>query len=139
MIERLILIGLLALLGVAAYRYFQRGQLKRATTQVRIDPLLLDYRAGVPGVMLFTAEYCAPCKFQQRPNIQRALAQVGEERVQFIQVDVQQHPEAAQRWGVMSLPTTYILDADGQPRDVYHGVVSAERLQAQLLAVSQGA
>ncbi|MFP4323247.1 MAG: thioredoxin family protein [Anaerolineales bacterium] len=139
MIERLVLAGVLALLGLGGYYLLRRVALGRAAARSLADPLLSNYRAGLPGVMLFTADYCAPCKFQQRPNIQRALDQIGAERVQFIQVDVQQDPDAAQRWGVMSLPTTYILDTEGRPREVHHGVVSAERLHAQILSVSKGA
>jgi protein-disulfide isomerase-like protein with CxxC motif len=38
----------------------------------------------------------------------------------------------ANEWGVMSVPTTFILDKDGRPRQINHGVARAEKLLAQL-------
>jgi hypothetical protein len=48
---------------------------------------------------------------------------------------VQANPQAASLWGVLSLPTTYILDHQGQPREVNYGVASTEKLKKQLLSI----
>ncbi len=130
MIERLILTIVVAAALIIVYRLFNAWQMRRVT---QTDPLLSDFATGTPGVVLFTADYCAPCKFQQRPALQRLLEQVG--RLQIIEVNVEADPDAAQRWGVMSLPTTYILDKTGTPRAVNHGVTSAEKLKQQLEAL----
>ncbi|MBZ0306029.1 MAG: thioredoxin family protein [Anaerolineae bacterium] len=131
MIERLLLILLVAAALIILYRLWNVWQIQRVALT---DPLLNHFSAGIPGVVLFTADYCAPCKFQQRPALQRLLEQVG--GVQIIEVNVETDPDAAQRWGVMSLPTTYILDKTGTPRAVNHGVTSAEKLKQQLEALS---
>jgi hypothetical protein len=44
----------------------------------------------------------------------------------------------ADYWGVLSAPTTFIIDARGQPRAVNHGLASMEKLLRQLEA-SEGA
>lgn len=131
MIERLLLTLIVAAALMMLYRLLNLWQMRRVT---QTDPLLSRFAAGIPGVVLFTADYCAPCKFQQRPALQRLLEQVG--GLQIIEVNVEAEPDAAQRWGVMSLPTTYILDKTGTPRAVNHGVTSAEKLKQQLEALS---
>lgn len=129
MLERLlILIGLIILTWVG-WNLFNRWQVARHAHLGGRDPLLLNLRGDQPALMLFTADYCYPCKSQQRPNIQRLIEQLGADQVQFIQVDVEADPAAAQRWGVMSLPTTYVLNGQGQPQSVYHGVTSVEKLR----------
>jgi hypothetical protein len=47
-------------------------------------------------------------------------------------VDASAQPEVAQEWGVLSVPTTFVIDASGKPRFVNHGVANAEKLIQQL-------
>ena len=129
MIERIIILVVLAAASLIAYRAFNRWKLRRINEQ---DQLFTHFVPGKPGVVLFTAEYCYPCVTQQQPAIRRLVDQVGEKAVQVIHVDVEKNPEIAQRWGVLSLPTTFILDRDGKPRDINHGVTPTEKLKRQL-------
>ena len=55
--------------------------------------------------------------------------------VQVIEVDASSHPDVANYWGVLSVPTTFIIDSHGEARRVNHGVTSADKLQAQIVAV----
>lgn len=131
MVERVILT--LVIVGglVVAYRVFNWSQKRRVAPT---DPLLSSFMNGMPGVVLFTADHCAPCKLQQRPALQRLKAETQE--LQVIEVDVEADPDAAQRWGVLSLPTTYILDKTGIPRVINHGVTSTEKLKQQLESIA---
>ncbi len=54
------------------------------------------------------------------------------ERLQILRVDVTEQPNLAQAWGVLSIPTTFLIDAEGQARGINHGVASADRLRRQL-------
>lgn len=129
MIERIIILVVLIALSMIAYRAFNRWKLRRINEH---DQLFTHFAPGKPGLVLFTAEYCYPCITQQKPAIRRLVEQIGEKAVQIIEVDVEKNPEVAQRWGVLSLPTTFILDRDGKPRDINHGVTSTEKLKRQL-------
>jgi thioredoxin-like negative regulator of GroEL len=129
MIERIIILVVLIALSMIAYRAFNLWKLRRINEQ---DQLFTHFAPGKPGVVLFTAEYCYPCITQQKPAIHRLVEQIGEKAIQVIEVDVEKNPEVAQRWGVLSLPTTFILDRDGKPRDINHGVTSTEKLKRQL-------
>jgi hypothetical protein len=52
--------------------------------------------------------------------------------VQIVEVDATSKPELARAWDVLSVPTTYIIDQNGNPRHVNHGAVEAEKLFNQL-------
>jgi thioredoxin 1 len=88
-------------------------------------------RPGVPGILYFTTPTCVPCKTMQRPALADLLRQSGES-IQVIEVDSSVHPELANYWGVLSVPTTFIIDSRGRPRRVNHGVTSADKLQSQI-------
>ena len=46
-------------------------------------------------------------------------------------------PDLAQKWSVLSVPTTFVLDRNGKPRQVNHGFASTEKLEGQLRRVAQ--
>jgi len=57
--------------------------------------------------------------------------QLGDE-IQVVQIDASEHSEVADRWGVFSAPTTFILDNLKQVRDVNYGVADTPKLIRQL-------
>ena len=131
MIERIVILAGLVVLSFAAYRLLQFCQVRRAAGIAVCDPLLANMRRGVPAILYFTTPTCAPCKTQQRPALQRLVTELGDQ-VQVIEVNALEQPDAADRWGVLSIPTTFILDGQGRPRQVNHGVTGASTLKHQL-------
>ena len=128
MIERLLIaLGLIAL-GVLAARFGPRFFL---TLRARRELGLPDYRIGTPAILYFTSPGCAPCESVQAPALDR-LRQAYRTRMQIIEVDATRQPRLADAWGVLSVPTTFVIDAQGRPRLVNHGVARFERLHAQL-------
>ena len=123
----------LALLGggVALYGLANRFLLSRLQGKHRG---LESLRPGVPAILYFTAPGCAPCKTVQRPAIQALMNQLGE-NLQVIEINATEQPDLADYWGVLSVPTTFIIDARGRPRRVNHGVTRAKELLHQLQAV----
>lgn len=91
---------------------------------------------GRPGILYFTTPECVPCKTVQRPALESLQVIMGD-GVQVIEVDAASQPRLADYWGVLSVPTTFIIDADGNARRVNHGITSADKLQAQLEEVSK--
>ena len=120
-------IGLIAA-GLLLFRLANRLILGRARSHL---PGLDDIRRDVPLLVYFTTPTCAPCKTIQRPAIQRLQECMGE-RLQVIEIDAAARPDVAGQWGVMSVPTTFIIDASGQPRHVNHGVTPQDKLLRQL-------
>lgn len=133
MIERLLIVLLLAGTAYITYRLFTRRQLGRASATATTDVLLHGIRRDVATIVYFTTPDCAPCRLQQTPTLNRLQEELGD-ALQVIRVDATQDPEAAQRWGVMTVPTTFILDKSGQPRHVHNGVVDAATLKRELQA-----
>ena len=133
MIERLVFALALLAVGLFAYRFVIAQQIKRATALVPSDPLLQGIRQGVPTILYFTTPTCAPCKTQQVPALERLRDELGE-AVQIVQVDATEQPDAATRWGVLSVPTTFVIDERGTTIAVNHGVAPTEKLREQLRA-----
>ena len=133
MIERLLVALALLALGFAAYQVINRRQISRTTALAPHDPLLSGLKPGIATIVYFTTPTCIPCKTQQMPALTRLQQELGE-AVQIVQVDATEDPDAAQRWGVLSVPTTFVLDATGTTRAVNHGVAEADKLRQQLAA-----
>ena len=92
---------------------------------------LEDIRPNIPAILYFTTPSCVPCKTIQRPALARLQERLPDS-IQVIEVDAAARPDLADYWGVLSVPTTFIIDARGRPRRVNHGVSSAEKLQKQI-------
>ena len=132
MVERLILLAALIVIGIAVYRLFNRWQVRRANALISaVDPVLRDLRKGTPAVLLFTTPFCMPCKTVVIPALERLEREMGD-RLQVLQIDACERPEDADRWGVLSAPTTFILDASGSTRAVNHGVADYPLLKRQI-------
>ncbi len=128
---RLIILFALGGLAILAYRLLRRWQVRRTVAFAPGDPLLSARRPGVPAILYFTAPTCVPCKTRQRPALCRLADELGE-GVQIIEVNALEQPDAADRWGVLSVPTTFVLDRQGRPRQINYGVTGVEKLRQQL-------
>ena len=76
------------------------------------------------------------CKAAQAPAL-RALSERLSGEVQVIEVDALDDKALAKKWSVLSVPTTFILDSTGRPRDVNHGFASTEKLFSQIRQLGQ--
>jgi thioredoxin 1 len=85
--------------------------------------------ADRPVLVDFWAEWCTPCK-----AIAPALEQISEEmadQVVIAKLNIDEHPEAASRYGVMSIPTM-ILFKNGERAATKVGAGPKSQLQAWL-------
>ncbi len=118
----------LVALGYSSYRLLNAAILSRGRMS---GAGLADFIPGKPGILYFTMEGCLPCQTTQRPALEELSAQLGD-RIQFIEVDVVARPELAESWRVLSVPTTVILNPQGEGRQINHGVALAGTLHNQL-------
>ena len=132
-LSRALLAGLIAAAGIGLY--FGVNQILLA--RLRGRRLGLEtVRPGIPAILYFTTPSCQPCRTVQRPALAKLQERLGD-CLQVITVDAAGSPDLAHYWGVLSVPTTFIIDSRGRPRRVNHGVASAEKLLRQIEEVEQ--
>ena len=139
LLYRLLIALAIVLAGVVLYRLLHNLTLARArAVRSRAGaraPGLEAARPGLPVLLYFTTPTCAPCKTVQRPAIQNLQERMGDQ-LQIVEIDATAQPELADEWGVLSVPTTFIIDAKGTPRHVNHGVATLEKLWQQIQSLN---
>jgi thiol-disulfide isomerase/thioredoxin len=118
----------IVLVGALGYWLFHQRLLIRARNNIFT---LFDRLPQKPVIVYFTTPECVPCKTVQRPALNQVSKLLGE-KLQVIEIDATERPDLAKIWGVMSVPTTFLLDVRGQARYVNNGVARVEKLMQQL-------
>lgn len=87
----------------------------RDVTDSEFDEVVL--RSDRPVVVDFWAPWCGPCKAVAPILEQLAAAHAG---IEFVKLDIDRNPEAASRFGVLSIPTVILFES-GEPRETLVG------------------
>ncbi|SNS39522.1 thioredoxin family protein [Rhodococcoides kyotonense] len=94
--------------------------------------LLLDAGATLdtPTILHFSADWCGPCA-----AVRRVVGQVlsDTDGPAELELDIDAHPELAREFGVLSLPTTFVLDRTLTQRARISGVPTAAALRSALV------
>jgi len=120
-------LGIIAL-GLLAHWLIHQRLLVRARNNVFT---LFSQLPNKPVIVYFTTPDCVPCKTIQRPALSKLSTLMGD-KLEVVEIDATQRPDLARQWGVMSVPTTFLLDARGEARYVNNGVARVEKLMEQL-------
>jgi|SRR6185312_2503089 len=100
---------------------------------VASDPARDSNQARV-RILAFQSEDCRQCHTLQAPALKRLLEACGD-NVAVVEVDAPGAPELTERYRVLTLPTTVVLDAGGNARAVNYGFASTQRLLEQVNTV----
>jgi thiol-disulfide isomerase/thioredoxin len=122
-------LGLAAVIGWLLTR--RAGDVRATDSKASRDVDTSDLglsRTG-PTVVHFSASWCGPCT-----QVRRVVDSVCDDLpdVAHVEIDMDENPSAAGRLSVLSLPTTFIFDADGRLRYRAAGVPKADELRSAL-------
>jgi thiol-disulfide isomerase/thioredoxin len=120
-------LGVAAVLGLLHNR--RHGVLRDTAESPEVDTDGLGLSATGPTIVHFTAVWCGPCAAVRRV-VDQVCAQLPQ--VAHVEIDMDEDPALARKFSVMSLPTTFIFDADGKQRYRTAGVPKAADLKAAL-------
>ena len=126
MLERIVIATLVVAVGLLAYALLLRWQRQRVINHT-------GERAATSqsALLVFTSPTCAPCKLQQQPIIDRILVD-WRDKIEVDVIDVTEQPGVAAQYGVWSLPTTIVLDANRSVIAINQGVALEGKLREQI-------
>lgn len=84
----------------------------------------------VPVLVDFWASWCAPCRMQGK-ILESYQNTVDESKARICKVNVDEQPELAQQFGVMSIPTLIVFE-NGQVKSQVAGVTQDAGLNRML-------
>jgi len=129
------MVGVCVAAGVALAAPKYAPELEPLTTVTQFDHALTR-SGGTPVVVVFYADWCAPCRAMS-PQLRRLQQQWGG-RILFYRVNVDESPELKDRLMIRSIPTLVYFQGDREA-DRTIGMVSADQIESRLVRLIQTA
>jgi thioredoxin 1 len=136
MYERFLIAAALIVVAAAVYvawRAYGRRRLSAAAEQSAPAEVRELVDGTRPSVLYFSTAECAQCRLQQAPILGQLAARVD---VAVHKVDAIEQEALARFYGILTVPTTVVLDAELRPVAINHGVTGLPKLLAQVGGVS---
>lgn len=92
---------------------------------------ITGFQSDKPALLMFSSKTCPPCDKVQKPIIRRLL-QKPDVSFNFYEIDVENEPEIANKWNVLTVPTIFLLDRDGKVHFGHHGIVTEKILTDEI-------
>ena len=124
----LIISGALILL----WRQYTRSRLARIAADAA-PPSVRELVKDSPAILYFTTQDCTQCRFQQSPILEQLSQQA---RVAVYAIDAVSQQDLARFYGVMTVPSTIVLNRQLNPVAINYGLTTSERLHRQITALS---
>ncbi|HEM2866005.1 thioredoxin [Streptococcus suis] len=88
------------------------------------------------GVVLvdFWAPWCGPCRMQA-PILEQLAGEMDEDELRIFKMDVDENPNTARQFGIMSIPTL-LFKKDGQVVKQVAGVHTKDQIKAILAEIA---
>lgn len=131
--ELLFAFGLaLTALGIAVRAWWHR-RLRglRAADPAPLWSALGTEPDGRPAVVVFSTPGCTACRTAQYPAIEAVESQLGG-TLRVMHVDIAGRPEVGRSLGVLTAPSTIVLDKEGRIESFNQGFAPVDQLLAQL-------
>jgi len=82
----------------------------------------------------FWATWCGPCRMQA-PILEKLSEELSEDELKILKMDVDENPNTAREFGIMSIPTL-LFKKDGQVVKQVAGVHTKDQLKAIIAELS---
>jgi Thioredoxin len=109
----------------------RRRQARVLTASATALPPLAGGDAAPVRILVFSSDDCAQCHRLQAPAIQKVLAARGSS-VAVTEVDAPTSPELTERYQILTLPSTAILDVTGKTHAINYGFANSTKLLQQV-------
>lgn len=86
-------------------------------------------------LLKFSAEWCQPCK-KYNPILEKVVD--SRDDVILEQVDIDNDPDRAAKYGVKGVPFTVLQDSAGTPLGAFSGAASAKEVNAFIDTIKRG-
>lgn len=103
-------------------------------TQVVTDATFKDETSTGLVLVDFWATWCGPC-LMQAPILEQLSEEYDEEELKVVKIDVDENPNTAQEFGIMSIPTL-LFKKDGEVVKRVAGVHTKEQIKAIVAELS---
>ena len=136
---------LLILAGVSVFTLLLLWKVRRSIAQRKQQVLAASAPLTAPAttaeahgkpinILAFSSDDCRQCHQLQTPALQRVV-EVRNDLVTVVEVDAPTSPELTERYQVLTVPTTVILDATGKVHAINYGFANTKRLLEQIDSV----
>jgi len=130
-----ITITVLLLFG-SAVLFFKALQFRRVRIQVRQNHLPPTIKHGEPALLYFWTQECSQCKSQEYFIEQaQAVLHLQGQTVTMYKFNALQEHELSRQIRVMTVPTTVLVDRNGEIAAWNPGLTPTKKLIAQFLAL----
>lgn len=127
MLLRLAIVLLFIVAGTAAFAGLRRWHMGRITAVAAPNAL--------PTLLYFASETCLVCPAQEQ-HVQMAMVDWNG-RLSLQKINVDHEPDKATRYGILSLPTTILLDSSGSVQQINYGLTNAHKLRSQFKSLNE--
>ena len=137
MVERILILAIVAggvALLVMAGRAFVSARRRRALAAAPFASAESAGEAGPVRVLAFSTPQCQQCRLLQKPALAEVAAQT--QRVEILSIDALEKPELAERYGILTVPSTVVLAPNGRASAVNYGFAPARLLLEQIEGAS---
>ena len=128
MYERLAIVLFVLIIAAIGMGLIRRRGIQRAQNAMQ----RLGITPSIPTIVYFWSPRCHPCRNAQKPILERIVEEYGEKYLRLIAYNVDESADMAKAWGVMTIPTTFIIDQRGEVLFVNSGLATAGVLHRQL-------
>jgi len=122
---------LLGIFGLALTKWSRHIQLEQARGNINLLAGLLH--PARRSIVYFSSPDCLPCRVVHKPSMSRLKAESGN-TIDIVEINVYENPDLARAWGVLSVPTTFILDKSGSPVTSVNGALTYDQVKNRLTA-----